>query len=232
MKKQYFLIAFAFVFAMACNNKSGRNKNAVTLSAAEKQLVESLKIDSTILLSLKTKTPAKLKTFEWESGFSDDTIAQKKFAEALPGFMFDEDLENVEEIYNGLHDEFKGKGYSLFTLEQNYGIGGEKDIMAVLKTSDKYAVLKRVNTDGINYDITNDSVIHIVQQFDQQCDLELVGAGFDWCEFKINKAPENWMKLAEEAYAVCPDIVDQGTGTVEALAEEMKTKRRLYFWWD
>jgi hypothetical protein len=38
--------------------------------------------------------------------------------------------------------------------------------------------------------------------------------------------------LAEEIYSMCPDVVDQGTGTVEELAREMKESKLLYFWWD
>jgi hypothetical protein len=38
------------------------------------------------------------------------------------------------------------------------------------------------------------------------------------------------LTLAKEAYKVCPDIVEQGANTVEALATEMKRTGRLYFW--
>jgi hypothetical protein len=31
---------------------------------------------------------------------------------------------------------------------------------------------------------------------------------------------------------VCPDIVTQGTGTVAALARELKWSGDLYCWWD
>lgn len=38
--------------------------------------------------------------------------------------------------------------------------------------------------------------------------------------------------LAEQMYEFCPDIVDQGVGTVEKLARELKSSGRLFFWWD
>jgi hypothetical protein len=81
---------------------------------------------------------------------------------------------------------------------------------------------------------TNEGIVSavLVGEEHQQGHPSLVGASGDWCEFKIEKEPADWMVFANEAYAVCPDIVDQGTGSVEALAEEMKNTRRLYFWWD
>lgn len=39
-------------------------------------------------------------------------------------------------------------------------------------------------------------------------------------------------ELAYSMYDLCSDIVDQGTGTVEALAEQLATSDQLYFWWD
>jgi hypothetical protein len=33
-------------------------------------------------------------------------------------------------------------------------------------------------------------------------------------------------------YEFCPDIVDQGVGTVARLAQELSKSRKLYFWWD
>jgi hypothetical protein len=38
--------------------------------------------------------------------------------------------------------------------------------------------------------------------------------------------------MAKRMYAFCPDIVDQGTNTVEALARELKETNALFFWWD
>ena len=38
--------------------------------------------------------------------------------------------------------------------------------------------------------------------------------------------------FAREVYAFCPDVVDQGTETVEALAAEMKQENTVYLWWD
>jgi hypothetical protein len=104
--------------------------------------------------------------------------------------------------------------------------------MAILNTTDKFEILRQIKTDGINYDIDNDSLVKLIRIFDDKYSLDLIGAGGDWCQFTIQKKPDDWMKIAKEAYAVCPDIVDQGTGTVEELANEMKRTNRLYFWWD
>jgi len=38
--------------------------------------------------------------------------------------------------------------------------------------------------------------------------------------------------LARRFYAFCPDVVNQGTETVDALARELRESKQLYCWWD
>lgn len=75
-------------------------------------------------------------------------------------------------------------------------------------------------------------LITIIKDFDKKYSLELIGASGDWCEFIIHNEPGSWNEFAKEVYTVCPDVVDQGAGDIEKLANEMKRTRRLYFWWD
>ena len=40
------------------------------------------------------------------------------------------------------------------------------------------------------------------------------------------------MALALEQYAFCPDIVEQGCGTIGYLADTLAKSNKWYFWWD
>lgn len=127
-----------------------------------------------------------------------------------------------------LKNIFREKGYSIFVLEDNFGLQNQPDVIGVLKTTDKYEILKEVKTNGANYDIDPDSLVNLIKVFDEKYSLELIGASGDWCEFIINNEPKDWLVLAKKAYKICPDIVDQGTETVEALAKEMQKTKHLY----
>lgn len=120
--------------------------------------------------------------------------------------------------------------YRAYLNEQAFGHGPDK--VAVMKTSDPYAYLAVVRTDGVNYDIDHAQVIARYRELTKRYGLLLVGAGQDWLEAKFSRQPEDWKAFAQEVYAFCPDIVDQGTGTVEALAHEMRRTNTLYLWWD
>ncbi len=124
------------------------------------------------------------------------------------------------------------RGIVVFVSEQNFGIGGKPDRVSVMVAESMYDVLVTVGTSGWNYDLSPESVAKRLREWDRRYGLVLVGAGNDWFEAEFMKRPEDMPAFAREVYAFCPDVVDQGTETVEALAEEMRRKNTLYLWWD
>jgi Domain of unknown function (DUF4253) len=66
-------------------------------------------------------------------------------------------------------------------------------------------------------------------------DTELVGLTGEVMNLRVRKRPQNRaeaLELALEMFAYCPDIVVQGTETVEALAASLLESDYWYFWWD
>ncbi|MEO5562560.1 MAG: DUF4253 domain-containing protein [Chitinophagaceae bacterium] len=221
------------ILAIALSCKSQPVPGGYILTQDERNICDTLQIDTTIIKGIRQFNANKIEPFHYSLGkniiggaeFESDPI----FLKAL---VFSEENSKSYDLVFSLKDKFKEKGYCIFLLENNFNIGKKRDNIAVLKTTDKYTVLKQIATDGINYDIDNDSLISIIKTFDKKYSLELIGASGDWCEFIINKEPQNWTEFANEVYKVCPDAVDQGAGTIQLLADEMKRTRRLYFWWD
>jgi hypothetical protein len=225
---------YLIVMSLLLTNCGVQSKKEAEVSSRDKQLCDSLKIDISIVEELRKYSDAKLESFHYSLGrqINEDGSETEIDPIHLAGLVFDEKPERTDLLLDNLQSKLRLKGYTIFVLDENFGISGELDVMAILKTTDKYEILSQIKTDGINYDIDNDSLISLIKVFDAKYSLSLVGASGDWCEFKIEKEPTDWLELANETYAICPDIVDQGTGSVEALAEEMKNTRRLYLWWD
>ncbi len=207
--------------------------NSFKLSEEDKKLAKSMEVDEAILKEIKPYFSNPPEAFHYSLG---KTLVDDKWIETdsinVKGIAIYENPPKSSENVLLLKDRLRAKGYSIFLMENNFGIEKQSDLVGILKTTDKYEILKIIETDGINHDLENDSLIQIIKQLDSTYDLELIGAGGDWCEFIIHKEPSNYQKFAEEIYEICPDIVDQGTGSVEALAAEMKRTKRLYFWWD
>lgn len=64
---------------------------------------------------------------------------------------------------------------------------------------------------------------------------ELVGLSHDVMNLRVRQKPKTQLEaleLAREHYAYCPDIVDQGVGSLSALAASLMAHEWWYFWWD
>jgi ankyrin repeat protein len=145
------------------------------------------------------------------------------------GFSFTLAAEKAEEILSKYHADLLKKGYYLFRCVSNHGIG--LDSLALLSTADKYRVIEAMQTSGAS-DMSTDDIIHWLKALEKDQPFELTGIGSDCLEGKFITRVKNSRALAKMMYKFCPDIVDQGTGSVAQLAAELKKSNRLYFWWD
>jgi hypothetical protein len=123
-------------------------------------------------------------------------------------------------------------GYLAFLSEMNFGIEGMPDQVSVLRASAPYDALEVMGTNGWNYGISPQDVIARLEKWDAEYGLTLRGVGFDWVEAEFRRQPRDMDAFAREVYRFCPDVVEQGTETVEALAAEMERSNTVYLWWD
>jgi hypothetical protein len=123
-----------------------------------------------------------------------------------------------------------GEDYLVFIADRGYGY--RPDSIGIIRSDDPFDMLRVRSTSGPNYDIAADSVLALARLWDKEFGLELVGAGTDWFEARFLKRPTDFLALARVVYALCPDVVEQGTNTVAALAAEMAKTNTLFCWWD
>ena len=136
----------------------------------------------------------------------------------------------IETIRESLGAELEPLGFLVFQSEMGFDMGPDK--VGAVRGTEQYDILREVQTDGANYDILTDDIIEKLKEWEKQCEFEIVGAGGDWLEARFVKMPRDLDTFVAEVYEFCPDVVDQGTGTVGALAVEMAMENRLYLWWD
>lgn len=143
--------------------------------------------------------------------------------------------EKAEEIVVELQSKIKQLGYLAFINERNFIQSGKsKCRIGVLKESNQFQLLKILQTNGENYYISNDDVILKLKQWNNRYPFSIIGADFDWIGAKFTVLPSNQdlQSFAQEVYEFCPDIVEQGTGSIEELIEEIKETQKLFLWWD
>jgi hypothetical protein len=149
------------------------------------------------------------------------------------GVEFDVAHDAVEKSLDAWRKDLLSKGAYLVRMDNSFGIGGGStpDKLALLPTTDKYAVLATIQTDGANYDITTGDIIDWLKGMEKSQPFELTEAGLDFCAGRFTTPLKDAATLSKQMYEFCPDIVDQGTGDVDKLESELG-KGAFFLWWD
>jgi len=148
------------------------------------------------------------------------------------GVVVPAEAKRAEALVAVAQDRFLAQGFYLFRVAQHFGINGHPDTLALYPSRDRYAILRLVGTNGANYDIGPDSIVAWLTALEREQPFVLTGIGFDWVSGRFRTPLADPDGLAQRFNAFCPDIVTQGTGTVAALARELKRSGELYCWWD
>lgn len=136
--------------------------------------------------------------------------------------------EQHKEIVVQWSDSVRSDGYHLVV---GSGFAGESEILLV-PSANQYAILAALGTNGMNYDLTTIDVIRWLRKMEQEAPFVIDGVGHDKVEGRFLNPVADVKSMAKKMYKFCPDIVDQGCGTVKRLAAELERTHRFFFWWD
>jgi hypothetical protein len=130
------------------------------------------------------------------------------------------------------HARLLKSGCYIFLYDEHFQIDNKPDELWILPTKDKFAIMAFTGVNGINYEIDNHLVILWMKKLDRDHPYLLTGCGSDFLAGHFADRLSDPASMAKKMYTFCPDIVEQGTGSVEKLAEELRKTNQLYFWWD
>ena len=152
--------------------------------------------------------------------------------ETTPGFAVPMRSTMVASFLEQVRPRYLSHGFYVFHAEQSFGIAGDPDRVAILPTAEQLEVVATVGTSAPNYDISNHDIVAWLRALQTEHPFMLTGAGEDWLAARFAGEPRDAMTLARRIHAFCPDVVEQGVGSVRALAAEIEKTRELYCWWD
>lgn len=231
MKSMFKFILLILMLLSLIGCEKGIQKKEVTLDESETALADTLGFDREVLLEVKSYAHVSLS--QLKTVFSEYQPGTKKIEKTVSkhnGITFSTDQEKARKIILQLKENLKAKGYRIFLSEMHFGYS--PDQVAIIKTKDQFDILRVKQTDAVNFGLDNNAVITQLKKWHELYPFEITGADLDWVEAEFIQQPKDMLQFAKEVYKFCPDVVDQGTETVERLAREMKRSNTLYLWWD
>ncbi len=200
---------------------SGEKKQA-GLSPHEEEIARRIGFDKEVLALLKEETQEPIHRL---TGYDEEG-----YQIMADGVSVSTPQDKVEQLLAGLKPKLHKKGYMAFIVEMNDGTKTDK--IGVLKGSDPYDILRVMQTNGENNDISNEDVIARLREWEKGSPFEIIGAENDWIEIEFKKLPKNPRSFVEDLEDFCPDAVEGGASTEEELVKEIQKTRRLYLSWD
>ncbi len=195
----------------------------------EQLLLDSIGFETKALLAIRAVSDSII--FRHNVAF--DTDGKSKL-DALSlndkGFYFKADQKKSRNIVLQLREPMRSTGYLIYISEMNYGYSPDK--IAVIKSTDQFDILKYEMTNGLNYDIKTEAIVQKLTEWSTQINFKIIGAGFDFVDAVFLNEPEDMSSFVKDIALFCPDVITQGTGTVERLEVEYRRSNGFYLWWD
>ena len=141
-----------------------------------------------------------------------------------------EDLaQQVDAAISACAETIRTRGYLLIDVGMPLGCGPMTRFLALLPTDDKYAVMAAFGAHGNDEDLSNRDLIAWFRELERDHPYRLLGCKYDTVVIELDKAfddPQHW---AEEIGKFCPDSVPED---MPLFAKQLRTSRRIHFWWD
>lgn len=232
MKHPILFLLFLTALASCGQNPSGKLKATDNNATANEQaLLDSIGFEPFVLAHVRKFSQAPISRLQRSFSIYYSTEKElKTTTKKHNGFSVKTDEQNAREMVLNLKDELKEKGYLIYISDVHFGY--EPDVVSVLKSTDQFEILRVEETSAVNYDMDNQMVLEKLQEWNKQYPFQIIGADGSRVEAIFTTLPKNMKAFAKEVYEFCPDVVDQGTGSVKELEKEMTTSRTLYLWWD
>lgn len=200
----------------------------------ELNILTEVDFEEIVLTYLRAYSTAKIAPAvphsELELAYNEKLEYQKFIDRKITGIRFVDSNQKAIESVGNLRLALKPLGYQIYISDDHYS--HEMSQVTILKTDDQFDQLRFEGTNGINYDLGVEDVIEKLLDWHQKYGLEIIESGFNYVAAFYLEFPKDITSHCKALYKFCPDIVDQGTETVEALVEEMIDFKRLYLWWD
>ncbi|WP_308009403.1 DUF4253 domain-containing protein [uncultured Fusobacterium sp.] len=212
MKK---IVAFGICLILLCSCIKKNN-----LSNSEEKILNEIGFDKELVIEVKSLIKSDFKQLPAIDQETGDIKKDKYYNEIY--------FEKYNDNYIKIKEKLEKNNYRVFLFETNYP---EKHV-AIIKGRDKFDILKYRRTDGINYGLGTEDIIDKISEWDKKYEIDIIGCSRDWVLIKLNKLPQNLDEFSKEVYEFCPDIVDQGVGSLENLKKSIKIDKELFLWWD
>lgn len=231
MKKVvYFVI---FIALISCLDRHGKKADMASNLDLELKEKSGLNINSKLLTRITSeikKEPIKLNREVYN--YDEEGEETHYFLDKGLVFKFVND-DKAHSVFNKYYDEvIKGGNYIFLTnmdFDESYNTFYD---VVIIDGSDPFKLIKKIGTNGVNYDVYNAGIVKQLEEWNAQVDFRFVVIDVARIHAYMGKLPNNLKHFSEEVYEFCPDVIDQGYSSMDEMILDYKTNKYFWLWWD
>ncbi|RNC86909.1 MAG: DUF4253 domain-containing protein [Winogradskyella sp.] len=231
--KRIFQFLFVLLFASCINKVESKVNVASSFNPIELDKNE-LNIDANLLSDIKSdikKKPIKLNREVWN--YDKDGNEEHYFLNKGLVFKYVNE-KKAHSVFNKYIDEVvKGNNYIFLTnMDFNESFTSTYYDVIIIDGADPFDIIKRIGTNGINYDIYNSDVIKTLKEWNDEVNFKFVVIDVSRIHAYMDKLPKNIKAFSKKVYAFCPDVIDQGYSSMDEMILDYKENKYFWLWWD
>jgi len=104
--------------------------------------------------------------------------------------------------------------------------------LVVAEGRSQFDILRVAASDGINHGLQTEDLIRELMLWDSEFGIDIWQAETDTVQLRLKSLPRDISAFAKRVYKFCPDVVEQGVGSVAALQRAIEREKAVYLWWD
>jgi ankyrin repeat protein len=139
--------------------------------------------------------------------------------------------QQARTIVTAMQQRGRARDCFAWDLGSGRGCGPSAHYVGLAPTADKYAVLAAVGLVADDEDATV-ATIQFLRGLEGEYPFELVGLSGRTADVVFARPLRDPLDLARRLHGFCRDMVEIGTGNLEALAEQLAATGEAQFWWD
>lgn len=135
------------------------------------------------------------------------------------------------------HYQITTPAYVRTIVHRSYLLIAKDPQGAVSAANDPAALLIRMQTDGANYNVTNEMIADKVRTWDKLYGVKVTKASRDAFTVQFSRLPDDLSPLCSEFYMLCGEMLQQGDEEEQAaemrkMAATLRKTKEMSFWWD
>ena len=140
--------------------------------------------------------------------------------------------DSADAFVAAVQDAFLAKGFFLFRTGERATSGLETDALALYPTPDPYEIMRAMETNAWNYDMSTEGVIEWFRQEEARYPIRFGVIGFDYAGGTLLGDVPDETEFAARFIRFCPETQSEGPVSARQLGRDFKRSREIFCWWD